>query len=81
MSSRGRVVFGLTRVALVRHGAEVKLPKGEHRGPRVYAEMLLQITRDYAGLPDPRTLSAHEIRFFYDGLRYELMEATKPRGK
>jgi len=43
----------------------------------VYSEMLLQICRDYPGLPDARTLQASEIRFFYDGLRAELIEHTK----
>jgi hypothetical protein len=45
----------------------------------VYGEMLLQICRDYPGLPDPRTLTACEIRFFYEGLRGELRHATKPK--
>jgi hypothetical protein len=31
-------------------------------------EMLLQIAAEYPGLPDVRTLSTHEIRFFYSGL-------------
>lgn len=39
--------------------------------------MLLQISRDYAGLPDARTLRAREIRFFYNGLRAELKQHTK----
>ena len=39
--------------------------------------MLLQVSRDYNGLPDPRQLKAHEIRFFYDGLRAELKEYQK----
>lgn len=42
----------------------------------VHAEMLFQIMRDYSGLPDYRTLKAHEIRFFYDGLRPELYKHT-----
>lgn len=45
-----------------------------------HVEMLLQVCRDYPALPDPRTLKAHEIRFFYDGLRAELKEHTKPKG-
>jgi len=44
----------------------------------VYREMLLQICRDYPGLPDPRTLTEAEIRFFYDGLRAELRDHTDP---
>lgn len=39
--------------------------------------MLLQISREYPGLPDPRTLTLEEIRFFYNGLRHELQKATK----
>jgi hypothetical protein len=50
-----------------------------HILPAVYGEMLLQICRDYAGLPDPRTLTMTQIRFFYSGLRKELHEATKPK--
>jgi len=41
--------------------------------------MLLQITGDYHGLPDARTLKLGEIRFFYEGLRADLKERTKPR--
>lgn len=43
----------------------------------VYRSMLLQITRDYAGLPDARKLSMADIRFFYDGLRPELAKTRK----
>lgn len=43
--------------------------------------MMLQIARDYPGLPDIRTMRASEIRFFYEGLRPELIEHTKPRAK
>jgi len=41
--------------------------------------MLLQICSDYPGLPDPRTLTLDEIRFFYSGLRKGLRERTKPK--
>jgi hypothetical protein len=47
----------------------------------VYTELLLQICLDYAGLPDPRTLTASEIRFFYSGRRDALKEITKPKKK
>lgn len=50
-----------------------------HKLRRVYGEMLLQVCRDYPGLPDPRTLSLSEIRFYYEGLRAELREHTKPK--
>lgn len=45
----------------------------------VYREMLWQICRDYPGLPDPRSLTVEEICFFYEGLRAELREHTKPK--
>ncbi len=47
----------------------------------VYTEMFYQICRDYSTLPDIRTITASEIRFFYNGLRAELREHTKPKGK
>lgn len=77
-----RFFDGLVRVPLVRWGADFKHKRKDgdpgHIASRVYAEMLLQVCRDYPGLPDPRTLRASEIRFFYEGLREELKEATKP---
>jgi len=45
----------------------------------VHTEMLFQICQDYASLPDIRTMTLSEIRFFYDGLRGSLKRATKPR--
>lgn len=56
----------------MRKGADYRIPKGGHTLHTVYTEMLLQITRDYNGLPDVRTMRASEIRFFYEGLRAEL---------
>lgn len=41
--------------------------------------MLLQVARDYPGIPDPRTLAIGEIVFFYNGLRDELKKHTKPK--
>jgi hypothetical protein len=41
--------------------------------------MLLQVCRDYAGIPDPRTLTLEEIRFFYNGLRGELKKYSKAK--
>lgn len=72
---------------LVRGGADTFLPRDRKTGAtvhtlfNVYGEMLLQIMRDYPGLPDPRTLSMAEIRFLYDGLRGELRRHSVPRGK
>ena len=65
---------------MVRVGADFKHPQRGHTADRVYGEMLLQVCRDYPGLPDPRTLKAREIRFFYEGLRGELTENSKPKG-
>lgn len=45
----------------------------------VYTEMFLQISRDYASLPDPRSLTMTEIRFYYEGLRPELRRHTAPK--
>lgn len=41
--------------------------------------MLLQICREYPGLPDPRGLELREILFFYNGLRPELRKHTAPK--
>jgi hypothetical protein len=38
--------------------------------------MLLQICMEYPSLPDPRTLTITEIRFFYNGLRPTLKKHT-----
>ena len=56
---------------LVREGKAVKT-----RGINCVLEMLLQVTRDYHGLPDPRTLSYEEIKFFYEGLKPDLIKVT-----
>ncbi len=68
----------------MRRGADAWLPRAkdgeQHTLLRVYTEMLLQCCRDYASLPDPRSLTLGEFRFFYDGLRAELRASTKPRG-
>lgn len=85
MHEPGAAFFG-TPVAdkLVRGGNDVRLPRDResgatvHTAPVVYREMLLQICRDYASLPDPRTLSLDEICTFYDGLRSELRQSTRP---
>jgi hypothetical protein len=40
--------------------------------------MLAQACRDYNSMPDPRSLSVSEIRWYYDWLRPELKKHTKP---
>lgn len=57
----------------MRNGADARLSSGQ----ATYREMLLQCARDYAGLPDPRTLTIGEIVFFYEGLRPELIKYTR----
>lgn len=69
--------FGVVRAPLVRNGEDVQLPKRGHVAQVVYPEMILQVCRDYPGLPDIRELKAHQIRFFYDGLRTELKQSTR----
>lgn len=69
---RGFFVGGIARVPLVRHGADERLTRGRHRVVAVYTEMLLQISHEYPGIPDPRTMTMEEIRFFYEGLRADL---------
>ena len=64
-------------------GEEGRLPRDregrrQHTLDVVYAAMLRQICADYAGLPDVRTLTLGEIRFFYDGLRRTLKKHTAP---
>lgn len=61
----------------MRNGADYRLPKNQNIFYNVYSIMLLQIVRDFAGLPDYRTLKAHEIRYFYNGLKPELLELGK----
>jgi len=72
--------FGIVRTPLVRSGEDVKLPNKQHTTHAVHSEMILQVCRDYSGLPDIRTLKAGEIRFFYEGLRSELKRGTRPGG-
>lgn len=43
--------------------------------------MLIHICREYPGLPDPRTLTLSEIRFFYEPLRDHVLKPPKPSKK
>ena len=69
----------------MREGRDARIPRAREGGaelhtlPNVYGEMLLQICRDYPGLPDPRELTQGQIRYFYEGLRKELHVRTAPR--
>lgn len=70
---------------MVRYGEDWRLERDEETGEArhtlfaVYAEMLQQICMDYNSLPDPRTLTMDEIKFFYEGLRPTLKKLTQPR--
>ena len=80
-AARGFFIGGLARTPLVRHGVDEFLTRGRHRIVTVYSEMLLQVSREYPGLPDPRTLTLEEIRFFYEGLRGDLRVLTQRKSK
>jgi hypothetical protein len=73
------------RTDLVRDGKDYRFARdretglARHTARHVYREMLLQISEFYSGLPDVRTLTASEIRFFYNGMRASLHAMTKPR--
>ena len=58
-------------VGLVSNGMVKK-----QRGLGAIQSALLQIARDYSGLPDIRTLRLSEILFYYDGLQAELVQRT-----
>ena len=60
----------------MRHGRDDYYMNGEHVAGLVYPEMILQICREYSGLPDVRGMTATHIRFFYEGLRGELRKLT-----
>lgn len=59
---------------MVHHGVDEPLRDGNNVFYNVYNTMLLQVARDYPGLPDARTLKAREILYFYNGLRDELLK-------
>lgn len=57
---------------VVEHGELVK-----KRGLNAPLFQMLQCARDYAGIPDVRTLTVDEIDTFYRALVPELLKATK----
>lgn len=74
MRAAGHPFFGGRVVdTIVRNGEDVLLASAAD----TYRVMLLQIAKDYPGLPDARTLTVPEIVFFYDGLRPELKRAMR----
>jgi hypothetical protein len=77
----------------VRGGADTRLPtdretgKSTHTMVNVYSDLLLHICRAYRVLPDPRTMTTSEIRFYFEGIRSSLKPKPKqpspkrPRGR
>lgn len=72
LEARGAFFVGRVIDLVVRNGTDAQLSSAH----ATYREMILQIARDYAGLPDVRTLTLGEIAFFYEGLRAELRRHT-----
>lgn len=65
----------------MRNGVDARPERGARKalgaGAATWIEMMLQVARDYPGLPDVRTLTVSEIVFFYNGLRRELKDHTR----
>lgn len=61
-----------------RHAPDLESGAARHTLLVVYAEMLLQVCREFPSVRDFRSLTITEIRFFYQSLRTELVERTKP---
>ncbi len=53
--------------------------RSPHTRPAVYGVMLAQICRDYTVLPALDQITAEEILWFYDKLKPDLIEQTKPK--
>lgn len=77
--------FGVTTATLIVNGRDGPLPEqwdGENFRPgntffEVFTLMMIQVARDYNGLPDVRSLTFEEIQFFYDFLKPELLHYAK----
>lgn len=70
---------------LVRNGENAKIPpekrheRSPHKRVMVYGIMFAQICREYHTLPDLDTITAGQIRWFYDMLRPDLIKQTAPK--
>lgn len=69
----------MTKALLVIGGAESPVAKrdGGNRFTTVHRQMALVIARNYPGAPDVRTMTASQIRLFYDALRPELTKGAE----
>lgn len=63
---------------LVIKGEDQYLRKGQHTWLNTRLLMLLNVVRLYNGLGDFRELESYEIETFYEALRTELKELTRP---
>ena len=61
-------------------GVDEYLRGSQHSVAAVYSIMIQTICLEYRCLPDPRTLSMTEVRFFYEGIRPTLKARTADNG-
>jgi hypothetical protein len=59
----------------------VLLEPSPHTFLRVAGTMFRAICRIYRVLPEPFSLTLDQVAYFYDGIRPELKELTKPTTK
>ncbi len=79
MSGGGVAFFGFVASCIVFRGKNGAWEENV-RGVHGVSFMLMQICRDYQQLPPVLELDLHDIRFWYDGLRAELMEVRGSGG-
>jgi hypothetical protein len=70
---------------LVRGGGDFRFPEDikarsyGHTLPNVYGEMMMQVAMDFPSLPDVRSMTLSDIRYWFNGLRAALKKRTAPR--
>lgn len=69
----------MTSALLIIGGCESPIAKrdGGNLFATVHRQMALVIARNYNGAPDVRTMTASQIRLFYDALRPELRQGAE----
>ncbi len=73
MSCGGYTFFSFVEAILIAQGKSGKGYEVDCRGNNGVAMMAVQCMREYSALPDPRTLSVPEIKYFYGYLAAELL--------
>jgi len=68
-----------TRLRGVRNEEGVLL--SVHKLAPVYLEMWMQIQIEYPSLPPPKSLTLSEVQTYYDFIRGDLKDRTRPRSK